>query len=115
LTTCIAGLLRACREWPRRRAAEQRDELAPPQLIALHSVPSRQGQALQDIELADVSQEVVGLVVQKLRSVHRSKEASGLHVYWTAHWSHRIIDTTVETFIRRWRCHVSGNDFTSFW
>src|SRR5262245_35227623 len=35
-------LLRARREWTRHsRAAEQRDELAPPQLIELHSVPSQ--------------------------------------------------------------------------
>src|SRR5262245_13866525 len=34
-------LLCARRERPRRRAAEQRDEIAPFQLIELHSVPSR--------------------------------------------------------------------------
>ena len=34
------ALLRARREWPsRRRAAKQRDELSPFQLIDLHSVP----------------------------------------------------------------------------
>src|SRR5262249_50830527 len=50
-------LLRARRERPRGRcAAEQRDELAAPQLIELHAVPS-QGR-LQNIELAVVSQEV---------------------------------------------------------
>src|SRR5262249_52897634 len=36
-------LLRARREWPRSRAAEQRDELAAFQLIELHSVPASQG------------------------------------------------------------------------
>src|SRR5262249_57544298 len=37
----LHGLLRACRERPRdRRAAEQCDELAPVQLIELHSVPA---------------------------------------------------------------------------
>src|SRR5262245_20974853 len=35
------GLLRARRERPRSRAAEQRDELAPLQVIELHSVPSQ--------------------------------------------------------------------------
>ena len=38
--TGIAGLLRPRRQRPRSdRAAEQRDELAPSQLIELHSVP----------------------------------------------------------------------------
>jgi hypothetical protein len=40
----------------RRRAAEKRDELAPLQLIELHSVPARA--ALHDIELARISQRV---------------------------------------------------------
>jgi hypothetical protein len=49
--------LRTRRERPcRRRAAEQRDELAAPQLIELHALPS-QGR-LQNIELAVVSQGV---------------------------------------------------------
>jgi hypothetical protein len=39
--TC--GLLRAHRERPRRRAAEQRDEFAAPQLIELHSISASQG------------------------------------------------------------------------
>jgi len=48
----------ARRERPRRRrAAEERDELAPFQLIELHSVPVRQGR-IEDIELARISQEV---------------------------------------------------------
>src|SRR5262245_24995954 len=56
-------LLRACRERPRcRRAAEQRDEFATPQLIELHSVPS-QGR-IADIELAEVSQELFGATQQ---------------------------------------------------
>jgi hypothetical protein len=37
------ALLRAHRERPRRRAAEQRDELAASQLIELHLVPVSQG------------------------------------------------------------------------
>jgi hypothetical protein len=36
-------VLRARRERPRRRAAEQRDELAPFQLIELHRTPASQG------------------------------------------------------------------------
>jgi hypothetical protein len=38
-------------------AAEQRDELATPQLIELHSIPASQA-GLQDTELARISQEV---------------------------------------------------------
>ena len=38
--TNAIGLLRARREGPSRGAAEQRDELAPFQLIELHSVPA---------------------------------------------------------------------------
>src|SRR5215475_4733025 len=30
--------LRSCRQWPRRRTADERDELAPLQLIELHSL-----------------------------------------------------------------------------
>src|SRR5262245_38723193 len=37
----LLALLRARRERPCRRRAEQRDALAPPQLIELHSVPSQ--------------------------------------------------------------------------
>jgi hypothetical protein len=37
----IGLLLRARRERPRCRAAEQRDEVATPHLIELHSVPSQ--------------------------------------------------------------------------
>src|SRR5262249_49563798 len=36
-------LLRARRERPRRRAADERDELASPHSIELHSVPASQG------------------------------------------------------------------------
>jgi len=36
-------LLRTRRERPRRRSAEQADELAPSQLIELHSVPCQPG------------------------------------------------------------------------
>jgi hypothetical protein len=52
------GLLRARRERPRSHAAEQRDELAPFQMIELHSIPASQGVELQDIELAANSQRV---------------------------------------------------------
>jgi len=38
----VSRLLRARRERPRRRAAESQDELAPFQLIELHSIPSSQ-------------------------------------------------------------------------
>ena len=52
-------MLRTRRERPRRRrAAEQRDELAPFQFIELHSVPASQPGS-QDIELQAVSQRVV--------------------------------------------------------
>jgi hypothetical protein len=50
-------LLRARRTRPRRRAAEQRDELAAFQLIELQSVPPARA-GLEDIELARISQEV---------------------------------------------------------
>jgi hypothetical protein len=43
-----------CCEQPRRRAAEQRDELAPFQLIELHSAPA--SAALHDSELGGISQ-----------------------------------------------------------
>jgi|SRR6516162_3660633 len=36
------GLLRACRERPRRRPAEERDEIAPSQFIKSHSIPASQ-------------------------------------------------------------------------
>src|SRR5215475_10561697 len=38
----VQGLLRARRERPRRRAADERDELTPFQLIELHSFPASQ-------------------------------------------------------------------------
>src|SRR5438128_295912 len=51
-------LLRARGERPRGgRAAEQRNELPPLQLVGLHSVPASQGRR-QDIELATSSQRV---------------------------------------------------------
>ena len=51
-------LLRTRRERPRGgRAAEQRNELPPLQLVGLHSVPASQGRR-QDIELAASSQRV---------------------------------------------------------
>ena len=50
--------LRARREWPcGRRAAKQRDELAPSQLIELHSIPASQV-GWQDSEGAANSQRV---------------------------------------------------------
>jgi hypothetical protein len=43
----------ARREWPRhRRAAEQRDEVAPFYLIELHSVPVQSGAALQITQMS---------------------------------------------------------------
>ena len=51
------GLLRACRKRPSGRGtAQERDELAPFQLTELHFMPA--SAALQDIELARISQRV---------------------------------------------------------
>ncbi len=52
-------LLRARSEEPRRRAAEQGDELAPLQSIELHSVPRQPGPDCQYIELRGVGQRVL--------------------------------------------------------
>jgi hypothetical protein len=52
----FCGLLRPGRHRPRRRAAEQRDELAAFQLIELHLIPASQCR-LQDIELVGISHE----------------------------------------------------------
>src|SRR5262249_62022511 len=68
--THLVGLLRAYRERPCRRAAEQRDELAPFQRIELHSVPASQG-GLQDIKLARRSQRVV-IAAPRLSAYQRS-------------------------------------------
>src|SRR5262249_15761812 len=54
----------------------------------------------------------------RLRRVHWSKEASSLgcaFIYWSPYWNQWIIDATVEAIIRRWGCHVGGNDFISRW
>jgi hypothetical protein len=51
-------LLRPRRERPRRRTAEQREELATPLLIELHFGPLPARAGLQDTELARISQEV---------------------------------------------------------
>ena len=45
-------------EWPRRRAANQRDELAPFHLTEMHPIPSRAGSTSQDIGLQRISQRV---------------------------------------------------------
>ena len=61
-------LLRARRERPhRRRAAEQRDELAPFYLIELHSI-SNSPRQMQDIELAMVSQRVYDHALARARA-----------------------------------------------
>jgi hypothetical protein len=57
--TGIAGCCARHERPRRRRAAEQRDELASFQLIEFHSIPAAKA-GLQDIELARISQEVTG-------------------------------------------------------
>jgi hypothetical protein len=62
------ALLRARRERPRgRRAAEQRDEIAAPQLVELHSI-SNSPRQMQDIELAMVSQRVYDHALARARA-----------------------------------------------
>jgi hypothetical protein len=64
----FSGLLRARRERPRRRrAAEQRDELASLQLVELHSISISQ-RRMQDIELAMVSQRVYDHALARARA-----------------------------------------------
>jgi hypothetical protein len=59
LRTPITGIpVRPRRERPCCRAAEQRDEVAPFQLIELHSVSPPARAELQHIELARISQEL---------------------------------------------------------
>src|SRR5262249_10197416 len=60
--------------------------------------------------------------LEGLRRVHWSKEASSLAFalpYWSIpiklNWKHWVIHTMVETIIRRWCCHVGGNNFISPW
>ena len=53
------SLLRARPERPDRHAAEHRDELAPLQLIESRPAPNEAKAGLQNIELAQISQEVV--------------------------------------------------------
>ena len=52
-------LLRARHARPRRHAAEHRDELAPLQLNRISASTQRAKAGLQNIELAQISQEVV--------------------------------------------------------
>jgi hypothetical protein len=49
--------MRSHRELPSSRAAKQRDELAPSQLVELHSVPCSE-RRMQDIKLAVIGQRV---------------------------------------------------------
>jgi hypothetical protein len=60
---------------------------------------------------------------EKLRRMHRSKEASG-YGFITPYWrspngikfvSYLIIGTMMEAVVRRWCCHVGGNNFVTRW
>ncbi len=86
----------ARRERPRRRrAAEERDELAPFQLIELHSVPVRQGR-IEDIELARISQEGNDLQpVSRPRGPPMSE--IGVSNPWLVNFSVRQFSVTVRT------------------
>jgi hypothetical protein len=63
------------------------------------------------------------VAVPRLRRVHWSKEASSLRFVFPRWFSperimlicHWIIGTMVEAIIRRWCCHVCGNNFISPW
>jgi hypothetical protein len=48
----IAGCCARAASGPRRRTAEQGDELAPFQLIKLHSIPAKQGRRITGYRIA---------------------------------------------------------------
>jgi hypothetical protein len=64
--------------WPRRRAAKQRDEGAPFQLIELHSFPARA--ALQDIELQAISQRACWNFATSLGSAYAGGRPPATHL-----------------------------------
>src|SRR5262249_49344478 len=77
----ITGIVECCarRERPRRRAAEQRDEVAPFYLTEMHPIPSRAGSASQDTGLQRISQRVCerfttrGSILERPQSDARSE------------------------------------------